>query len=482
MAASTATAPSGAPRLYEGRWTDAYDASSLGRKATVIRAAVTKQADNRLAGVSLLVGAARALRQLAGGAAREPGRTHLGVGRAGTPPPASARGRDPAARVAAALRAAGMAAPACRWSCLRSEPSRRTRSPRRSSGPAPWSEKNASLAELGRCYGALGGAPAAPAARAHCSPAGGTGADRGRPRQRADRRPGCGVIGAHSPRARVRGAQAPRGRRTARRPPSRRSSGLDWRCADARSWPLLRILRRRRATAQRGTPKQRLAARDRRRCAAGGAGSGAWVGDGSGPRCLSWTGGQQARTRIRAEALHTADRAGPAGAGRRFETAVLADGPIAEGVLEGDLYLRGSRGPALRARAALRGSAGRRDRPRARSTAGSTATRAMFDRRRGGRPAASASRARSGRCRRCRSTAGRCARWRAASSRDPPCSPPSACGCARMRSERSTSIGAARPGGRRPKRRRWPRSHRRRSRRSCGTPTRCPTTTTPRCC
>ena len=81
--------------------------------------------------------------------------------------------------------------------------------------------------------------------------------------------------------------------------------------------------------------------------AAGGS-SGAWVYDGgSGRTVFKWRAAQQ-RVPASVQKLVTTttalDRLGP---DARFETAVLADGELAEGALDGDLYLHGSGDPTF---------------------------------------------------------------------------------------------------------------------------------------
>ena len=81
--------------------------------------------------------------------------------------------------------------------------------------------------------------------------------------------------------------------------------------------------------------------------AAGGA-SGAWVHDeGSGRTVFKWRSSQRRIPASVQKLVTTAtalDRLGPQA---RFETAVLADGEVAEGTLAGDLYLRGSGDPTF---------------------------------------------------------------------------------------------------------------------------------------
>ena len=78
-----------------------------------------------------------------------------------------------------------------------------------------------------------------------------------------------------------------------------------------------------------------------------GGGSGAWVHDGSGPALFEWKSGTRRVPASVQKLVTTAaalDRLGPEA---RFETAVLADGDVAEGVLDGNLYLRGSGDPSF---------------------------------------------------------------------------------------------------------------------------------------
>jgi D-alanyl-D-alanine carboxypeptidase/D-alanyl-D-alanine-endopeptidase (penicillin-binding protein 4) len=84
-----------------------------------------------------------------------------------------------------------------------------------------------------------------------------------------------------------------------------------------------------------------------RQMGATGGGSGAWVDDGSGSVVFKWRAGTSRVPASVQKLVTTAaalDRLGP---DARFETAVLADGPIAEGVLQGDLYLRGTGDPSF---------------------------------------------------------------------------------------------------------------------------------------
>jgi D-alanyl-D-alanine carboxypeptidase/D-alanyl-D-alanine-endopeptidase (penicillin-binding protein 4) len=78
-----------------------------------------------------------------------------------------------------------------------------------------------------------------------------------------------------------------------------------------------------------------------------GGSAGAWVNDGSGAAVFEWKAGTKRVPASVQKLVTTAavlDRLGPEA---RFETALLADGPVADGVLQGDLYLRGSGDPAL---------------------------------------------------------------------------------------------------------------------------------------
>jgi D-alanyl-D-alanine carboxypeptidase/D-alanyl-D-alanine-endopeptidase (penicillin-binding protein 4) len=117
--------------------------------------------------------------------------------------------------------------------------------------------------------------------------------------------------------------------------------------------------------------------------AAGGS-AGAWVADGSGKAVFKWKAGT-ARTPASVEKLVTTaaalDRLGPEA---RFETAVLAEGAVDEGVLEGDLYVRGSGDPSF-ATAALRRLAARVAETGLEQVNGRVyGDESFFDRRRGG--------------------------------------------------------------------------------------------------
>ena len=94
-------------------------------------------------------------------------------------------------------------------------------------------------------------------------------------------------------------------------------------------------------------PAKLRAALAREMGAAGGA-SGAWVYDGgSGRTVFKWKSAQRRVPASVQKLVTTAtalDRLGPE---TRFETAVLADGGVAEGTLDGDLYLRGSGDPTF---------------------------------------------------------------------------------------------------------------------------------------
>jgi D-alanyl-D-alanine carboxypeptidase/D-alanyl-D-alanine-endopeptidase (penicillin-binding protein 4) len=94
-------------------------------------------------------------------------------------------------------------------------------------------------------------------------------------------------------------------------------------------------------------PAKLRAALAREMGAAGGA-SGAWVYDGGAGRTVFKWRSAQRRVPASVQKLVTTapalDRLGPEA---RFETAVLADGSVAEGTLDGDLYLRGSGDPTF---------------------------------------------------------------------------------------------------------------------------------------
>ena len=100
------------------------------------------------------------------------------------------------------------------------------------------------------------------------------------------------------------------------------------------------------AATAAGTPAGLRAALGKQMRAAGGS-AGAWVADGSGSTVFKWKA-STARTPASVQKLVTTaaalDRLGPEA---RFETAVVASGTITEGVLDGDLYLRGSGDPSF---------------------------------------------------------------------------------------------------------------------------------------
>ena len=242
----------------------------------------------------------------------------------------------------------------------------------RSWEPAPCSPKNCSLAEL-----TVAIRNASPAARRQplrhaltARAARGAGADRGGPRQRADRGP-ARDLRAHRARARVRRARAPRGRE----PHPGRRRGHPARLAGDAGCVLLALLVLAPGAVQAaGTTAARLRAalvtRDaiRRRLVRR-------VGATTDPAAsvLDWKAGTRRVPASVQKLVTTAtalDRLGP---DARFETAVVADGTVAEGVLDGDLYLRGSGDPcfgtaALRRLAEQVGETGprRRGRPRLR--------------------------------------------------------------------------------------------------------------------
>jgi serine-type D-Ala-D-Ala carboxypeptidase/endopeptidase (penicillin-binding protein 4) len=138
------------------------------------------------------------------------------------------------------------------------------------------------------------------------------------------------------------------------------------------------------AAAAVETPAKLRAALSREMRSAGGA-SGAWVYDGgSRSTVFKWRAAQRRVPASVQKLVTTAtalDRLGPEA---RFETAVLADGAVAEGTLEGDLYLHGTGDPtfgtsALNQLAALVAGTGL-DRVNGRVLGDET----FFDRRRGG--------------------------------------------------------------------------------------------------
>jgi D-alanyl-D-alanine carboxypeptidase/D-alanyl-D-alanine-endopeptidase (penicillin-binding protein 4) len=78
-----------------------------------------------------------------------------------------------------------------------------------------------------------------------------------------------------------------------------------------------------------------------------GGSSGAWVSDGSGPAMFEWRAGTRRIPASVQKLVTTGAVLDRLGAEARFETAVLADGQIAEGGLDGDLFLRGSGDPSF---------------------------------------------------------------------------------------------------------------------------------------
>ena len=207
--------------------------------------------------------------------------------------------------------------------------------------------------------------------------------------------------------------------------------------------------------------------------------SGAWVDDGSGRVVLDWKAGTRRVPASVQKLVTTAaalDRLGP---DARFETAVVADGTITEGVLDGHLYLRGSGDPSF-GTAALRRLAKKVGETGLEDVGGRIyGDESFFDRRRGGSgfgispyvgPLSALAFNRGSMLPLARG-------WQ---------SDPATFVAGRMRvTLRSEQVDVAQrraPAGRLPTRSPWPRQGRRRSRHWSGTPTMCRTTTTPRRC
>jgi serine-type D-Ala-D-Ala carboxypeptidase/endopeptidase (penicillin-binding protein 4) len=116
----------------------------------------------------------------------------------------------------------------------------------------------------------------------------------------------------------------------------------------------------------------------------GGGSAGAWVNDGSEGAVFEWKAGTRRVPASVQKLVTTAaalDRLGP---DATFETAALAGGPVAEGVLQGDLYLRGSGDPSF-GTAALRRLAARVGETGLEQVDGRVyGDESFFDRRRGG--------------------------------------------------------------------------------------------------
>ena len=152
-------------------------------------------------------------------------------------------------------------------------------------------------------------------------------------------------LGADRARARVQRAGAARGSPTARRPRSPPSSAAGLRPSCWR-WSS-RLSSTAGAAAAIGDPAALRAALSREMRSAGGA-SGAWVYDGGSERTVFKWNAAKRRVPASVQKLVTTaaalDRLGPEA---RFETAVLATGEVAEGTLDGDLYLRGSGDPTF---------------------------------------------------------------------------------------------------------------------------------------
>jgi serine-type D-Ala-D-Ala carboxypeptidase/endopeptidase (penicillin-binding protein 4) len=115
-----------------------------------------------------------------------------------------------------------------------------------------------------------------------------------------------------------------------------------------------------------------------------GASAGAWVSDGSGSTVFKWKAGTRRVPASVQKLVTTAaalDRLGP---DATFETVALAGGPVADGVLQGDLYLRGSGDPSF-GTAALRRLAARVGETGLEEIQGRVyGDESLFDRRRGG--------------------------------------------------------------------------------------------------
>jgi serine-type D-Ala-D-Ala carboxypeptidase/endopeptidase (penicillin-binding protein 4) len=112
--------------------------------------------------------------------------------------------------------------------------------------------------------------------------------------------------------------------------------------------------------------------------------SGAWVEDGSGRVVLDWKAGTRRVPASVQKLVTTAAALDRLGADARFETAVVARGTITEGVLDGDLYLRGTGDPSF-GTAALRRLAGKVGDTGLEGVGGRIyGDESYFDRRRGG--------------------------------------------------------------------------------------------------
>ncbi|MGH2978396.1 MAG: D-alanyl-D-alanine carboxypeptidase/D-alanyl-D-alanine endopeptidase [Solirubrobacterales bacterium] len=132
-----------------------------------------------------------------------------------------------------------------------------------------------------------------------------------------------------------------------------------------------------------GTPAGLRAALAHQMRAAGG-GSGAWVDDGSGAAVFDWKAGTRRIPASVQKLVTTAAALDRLGQEARFETAVLADGTVSEGVLAGDLYLRGTGDPSF-GTAALRRLADRVAETGLEEVDGRVyGDESFFDRRRGG--------------------------------------------------------------------------------------------------
>jgi serine-type D-Ala-D-Ala carboxypeptidase/endopeptidase (penicillin-binding protein 4) len=78
-----------------------------------------------------------------------------------------------------------------------------------------------------------------------------------------------------------------------------------------------------------------------------GAGSGAWIHDGDGRALFEWKAGTRRAPASVQKLVTTAAALDRLGEDARFETAVLADGPVTDGVLAGNMYLRGTGDPTF---------------------------------------------------------------------------------------------------------------------------------------
>ncbi len=214
---------------------------------------------------------------------------------------------------------------------------------------------------------------------------------------------------------------------------------------------------------------------------AAGAGSGAWVLDTGSGRVISAVRSEKRRAPASVQKLLTAatalDQLGP---DYRFETQVLAAAQPAEGILAGDLYLRGSGDPSLAETGLtqLARTVGKPG-PRGASKVACAATTRCSTDAAGSRAAATRSRVGWGRYRPCHSTTGPRGPWRAAFSLTLRCLRRADWTCASS-ARASTSLGRHAPAGRLKAQCRSPRSPPGRWPRWCATWDRFPTTSMPR--